>query len=130
MPSDMGDHRKNMNLEENETEKLFSYGTLQTEAVQLATFGRKLEGRPDSLTGYGLVMIQIEDQDFVASSGAALHRNVQFTGSATDLGEGTVFTLTRKALEHADAYEPAEYQRRLVQLKSGLKAWVYLSLHQ
>ena len=26
------------------TERLFSYGTLQTESVQLATFGRKLAG--------------------------------------------------------------------------------------
>ena len=28
-------------------EKLFSYGTLQQEGVQLATFGRKLEGMGD-----------------------------------------------------------------------------------
>lgn len=119
-----------MNPEEKEKENLFSYGTLQTETVQLATFGRKLEGKPDGLAGYCLAMIQIADQDFVASSGAAQHRNVQFTGSASDFVEGTVFTVTKKELEHADAYEPVEYQRQLVQLKSGLKAWVYLSLHQ
>src|SRR5438477_12567491 len=100
-----------MSLEEKETENLFSYGTLQTEAVQLATFGRRLEGKPEMLVGYSLTMIQIQDQDFVATSGTAHHRNLQFTDIASDLVEGIVFTVTKKELEQADAYEPADYQR-------------------
>ena len=119
-----------MGLEEKETEHLFSYGTLQTEAVQLATFGRGLEGKPDALVGYSLTMIQIQDQDFVATSGSAHHRNLQFTGIASDFVEGTVFKLTRKEVEQADAYEPAEYKRALVQLRSGMNAWVYLNIRQ
>jgi len=119
-----------MSLEEKETESLFSYGTLQTEAVQLATFGRRLEGKPDILVGYSLTMIQVEDQNFVALSDASLHRNLQFTGIASDLVEGTVFTVTKKELEQADAYEPADYKRVLVQLKSGMNAWVYLNIRQ
>ena len=65
----------------NETERLFSYGTLQTESVQLSTFGRRLDGGPDALVGYCLRMIKIEDQDFVAESGTEYHRNLEFTGS-------------------------------------------------
>ena len=114
-----------MSLEEKQTENLFSYGTLQREAVQLATFGRRLEGRPDLLVGYSLTMIRIQDQNFVAVSGAAHHRIVQFTGIASDLVEGTVFTVTKKELEQADAYEPAGYQRVLARLRSGMNAWVY-----
>jgi hypothetical protein len=114
-----------MSLEEKQTENLFSYGTLQTEAVQLATFGRRLEGRPDLLVGYSLTMIRIQDQNFVAVSGGAHHRIVQFTGIASDLVEGTVFTVTKKELEQADAYEPAGYQRVLARLRSGMNAWVY-----
>jgi len=34
------------------TEKLFSYGTLQIESVQLDSFDRKLIGQPDVLLGY------------------------------------------------------------------------------
>jgi gamma-glutamylcyclotransferase (GGCT)/AIG2-like uncharacterized protein YtfP len=117
-----------MGFEENETENLFSYGTLQTEAVQLATFGRRLEGKPDTLAGYSLTMIRIEDQNFVAMSGSADHRNIQFTGVASDLVEGAVFKVTRKELEQADEYEPADYKRTLVQLKSGINAWVYVNL--
>jgi len=116
-----------MSLEEKETENLFSYGTLQKEAVQLATFRRRLEGNPDILIGYSLTMIPIQDQNVVAKIGATHHRNIQFTGIASDLVEGTVFTVTRKELEQADAYEvPADYIRVLVQLRSGVNAWVYV----
>jgi gamma-glutamylcyclotransferase (GGCT)/AIG2-like uncharacterized protein YtfP len=119
-----------MSQAEKETESLFSYGTLQTEAVQLATFGRRLEGRSDVLVGYSLTMIRIKDQNFVATSGSAHHSNIQFTGLATDLVEGTVFTVTRKELERADAYEPAGYKRVLAQLGSGMNAWVYVNIGQ
>lgn len=109
-----------------QTEKLFSYGTLQTEAVQISTFGRLLEGRADTLTGYLLQLITIEDQDFVAQSGSAQHRNLQFTGDASDFVAGTVFSMTTEELEQSDAYEPDGYRRVLVQLTSGTDAWVYL----
>ena len=107
-------------------ENLFTYGTLQLEEVQLATFGRKLEGRPDVLIGYRLVKITIEDKDFVAKSGTAEHRNLQLTGNASDFVEGTVFNVTIEELERSDAYEPEGYERVLVQLKSGTNAWIYL----
>jgi hypothetical protein len=114
-----------MSLEE-ETDYLFSYGTLQREEVQLSTFGRRLKGRPDTLVGYSLKMIEIRDQDFVIASGTAQHRNLEFTGLASDGVEGIALRVTRKELEQADAYEPAGYRRVPVQLKSGLSAWVYL----
>ncbi|MCI0556824.1 MAG: gamma-glutamylcyclotransferase [Anaerolineae bacterium] len=117
-----------MSLEEKETESLFSYGTLQTEAVQLATFGRRLAGKPDALAGYSLKMVQIQDQNFVATRGAAHHRNAQFTGISSDFVEGKVFTVTKKELEQADAYEPADYKRVLAQLRSGVNAWVYVNI--
>jgi hypothetical protein len=113
---------------DHETERLFSYGTLQTETVQLSTFGRRLAGSPDALAGYRLRMIKIEDQDFVATSGAEYHRNLEFTGRASDFIEGTVFFVTQQELEQADAYEPEGYKRVRVQLRSGTEAWVYQSI--
>ena len=115
---------------DHETERLFSYGTLQTETVQISTFGRRLAGNPDALVGYRLRMIKIEDQDFVATSGAEYHRNLEFTGSASDLVEGTVFSVTQQELEQADAYEPDGYKRVRAKLHSGIEAWVYLDLLQ
>jgi len=109
-------------------EELFTYGTLQLEEVQLETFGRRLEGRPDALIGYRLVMITIEDEAFVIKSGTANHRNIQFTGNPSDVVEGKVFTVTTDELGRGDAYEPEGYARVLVTLKSGTSAWVYLNL--
>jgi hypothetical protein len=115
-----------MNPNESDTELLFAYGTLQTEAVQLSTFGRTLAGTGDALPGYRLQMIRIEDEDFVATSGTADHRNLEFTGDPADAVAGTLFKVTHSELEQSDAYEPAGYKRVLVQLRSGLNAWVYL----
>lgn len=116
-----------MDHELKKTERLFSYGTLQTEPVQLSTFGRRLDGNPDALIGYRLRMIQIMDQEFVATSGAEYHRNLEFTGNASDVVEGTVFAITEQELKQADAYEPDGYERERVSLRSGTEAWVYLT---
>jgi gamma-glutamylcyclotransferase (GGCT)/AIG2-like uncharacterized protein YtfP len=108
---------------------LFSYGTLQSEAVQLAAFGRTLNGQRDALAGYRLAMAETRDHAFIATTGATHHRNLEFTGDASDLVEGTVFSVTEHELEQADTYEPFDYKRTLVQLHSGLHAWVYLSVN-
>lgn len=115
--------------DQEQSELLFSYGTLQNESVQLATFGRRLKGTREALRGYRLHIVRINDQQFVATSGTADHRNLEFTANPSDIVEGTVFTVTHAELQHADAYEPDGYTRELVQLTSGLNAWVYL-LHQ
>lgn len=115
-----------MTSAEHATENLFSYGTLQLEEVQLETFGRKLDGQPDTLPGYKLVMITITDEAFVVKSGAASHRNLEFIGAETDIVEGAVLHITQKELEQADAYEPEGYTRVRVQLSSGTSAWAFI----
>lgn len=117
-----------MRLEE--TEYLFAYGTLQTEAVQLATFGRRLAGRSDALVGYRLILVEIADEDFAVSSGSVQQRSLQHTGCPTDFVEGTVFKVTQQELEQADGYEPADYHRVQVELRAGRRAWVYAQISQ
>ena len=117
-------------MKRQDEERLFSYGTLQAEAVQIETFGRTMSGRADALVGYRLVMVRIEDQEFVVKSGTADHRNLQFTGNDADLVEGTVLTLTVDELHESDAYEPQPYQRIRVRLRSGTNAWVYIANQQ
>lgn len=85
-----------------------------------------MEGKTDALVQYRLTTVRIEDEDFVVASGTAIHRNLEFTGDASDIVEGITFTVTHSELQQADAYEPAGYTRTLVQLRSGLNAWVYL----
>ena len=115
-----------------ETENLFAYGTLQSDGVQLATFGRRLDGTADRLIGYRVTLIPagipISNHKLPATTGATHHRNIQSTGVASDVVEGTVFLVTTNELERADAYERlADYKRVRVQLASGKSAWVYVN---
>lgn len=115
-----------MSIEAANTEHLFSYGTLQSESVQLATFNRKLEGKPDVLPGYVLTKIEITDPEVVAKTGDTHYRNIRYTGVSTDLIHGTVFKVSKTELEQADAYEEDAYYKRVqVELRSGTNAWVY-----
>ena len=104
---------------------LFSYGTLQEEAVQLSTFGRRLVGQPDQLVGFEQSLLRIEDPEFVSTSGKALHAIVRFNGRDDSRVTGTVFEVSDGELADADAYEPDGYQRVSTVLASGKAAWVY-----
>ena len=107
-------------------ELLFSYGTLQLEAVQMATFGRHLSGTSDALRGFELALLKIEDQTVVAISGKAHHTMAKFTGRESDVIPGTVFTVTPDEILNADKYEVAAVKRVAVVLQSGVRAWAYI----
>ena len=93
---------------------LFSYGTLQEERVQLATFGRRLAGERDALPEY-------------EPSVAGPHANLTFNGRRDSRADGMVFDVTDAELAAADGYErTANYTRRMVTLTSGRRAWVYV----
>lgn len=98
---------------------LFSYGTLQLESVQLASFGRLLVGRPDTMPGFSKSMVEITDPDVIAKSGERFHPIVVPTGNPNDEVDGTVFEITPSELLAADQYEVADYKRVTVGLRSG-----------
>ena len=104
---------------------LFSYGTLQQEAVQMATFGRLLQGEPDELVAYEQALLKIEDPEFVATSGKTFHAIVKFNGRNDSRVSGTVFEISETELAKVDQYEPAGYKRIKATLASGKRAWVY-----
>lgn len=106
---------------------LFSYGTLQDPAVQMANFGRTLEGTPDVLTGFEIGEIEITDPEVIAESGLTHHLILHPTGDPADVVPGTVFRITEQELAAADLYEAEDYRRVLVPLTSGLEAWVYIA---
>jgi len=105
---------------------LFAYGTLRQKEVQLAIFGRVLEGRADVLPGYALSPLQITDPGVIATSGTANHTIARATGEQLDAVPGIVFRITQSELAAADAYEVADCTRVMVRLGSGLDAFVYM----
>ena len=106
---------------------LFSYGTLQQDDVQLATFRRLLHGQRDALPRFEQSLVKIEDPQVVAATGMRHYANVVFNGGNDSRVPGTVFEVTEAELAAADDYEePADYKRMIVTLASGKEAWVYV----
>lgn len=105
---------------------LFSYGTLQLPAVQLATFGRYLSGRPATLAGWAPARVPIPDPETARALGRTHHDNIIPTGDPSHRSAGTVFEVSEAELAAADGYEsPFGYHRERVTLASGEPAWVY-----
>lgn len=75
---------------------LFSYGTLQQEEVQLSTFGRQLKGSPDSLVGFLVAEVRIEDSEVIEKSGKIFHPIARKTGAFNRLIPGTVHEITEE----------------------------------
>jgi gamma-glutamylcyclotransferase (GGCT)/AIG2-like uncharacterized protein YtfP len=105
---------------------LFSYGTLQLEAVQMQSFGRLLEGRPDAMPGFKKEMLEITDPDVIKLSGERFHPVVIASANSSDEVAGKVFFISTEELAAADRYEVSDYKRIEVTLKSRIPAWVYV----
>jgi hypothetical protein len=105
---------------------LFSYGTLQRLDVQLATYGRPLDGSPDALLGYRLEVLPDRDPDAVRISGTRTHMVARRTGDPADRVTGVVFQLTAEELAATDKYEGSDYDRADLTLESGRRAFVYI----
>jgi hypothetical protein len=105
---------------------LFSYGTLQLREVQLANYGRPLDGSPDALLGYRLEVLPDRDPNAVRISGTKTHMVVRPTGDPADRVPGVIFMLTSAELGATDRYEGSDYSRAELTLESGRRAFVYI----
>jgi len=108
-------------------ENLFSYGTLQKETVQIELFGRLLNGAKDVLEGYKISSIEITDEAFLAKGEGKIQKILIPSKDDADVIEGTVFEISEAELRLADAYEPDNYRRVKVTLRTGKQAWVYIA---
>ncbi len=111
-------------------ELLFSYGTLQQKDVQLANFGRELDGSHDLLPGYVVGEIEITDERVLRESGKRMHPILKYTGNPEDAVSGTVFEITARELAQADDYEVDAYQRISALLRSGRTCWIYADANE
>ena len=106
---------------------LFSYGTLQKKDIQLATFGRQLNGRADAIRGIVPRTVAVVDPEIRALTGESTHFDLEPTSDPQSTVPGTVFEITDEELRAADRYEElAGYQRIEVPLQSGGQSWVYV----
>jgi len=107
---------------------VFSYGSLQQEAVQLAVYGRTLRGEPDALVDWACSLIEVPKGHKAASTGVTHYANVTFARDCGSRVAGTALELTDAELAASDEYErEAEYVRVMATLASGRRAWLYVS---
>ena len=98
------------------TEYIFTYGTLQHEAVQWEVFGRLLDGTPTQLTNFELSQRKV----------AGTYPMLIPSPNTNDAIQGIVYSITPDELRKADDYEGDAYKRVSVKLVSGRSAWVYI----
>ena len=101
-------------------EKLFAYGSLQNEDIQKDLFGRILEGTAETLIGYVVKEIQIEEE-----FGMVHYPIITETHKLEDTINGMVYIISTKELHQSDLYEGLHYKRVEVHLQSNQKAWAY-----
>jgi gamma-glutamylcyclotransferase (GGCT)/AIG2-like uncharacterized protein YtfP len=106
-------------------ERLFSYGTLQRDDVQMALFGRLLKGAPDALIGFRQQLVVITDPDVLAKSEIS-HHPIVVPGCEDDQVPGTVIQITAEELAALDRYEVSDYKRVSASLASRLTTRVYM----
>jgi len=107
---------------------IFSYGSLQQEAVQLSNYSRVVRGDPDELIGWVRSEIAVPKWHKAAAAAISHYANVERSPESGRRVAGTVFELTDAELAATDTYElDAEYGRVLAELASGRSAWVYVS---
>ncbi|WP_256369129.1 gamma-glutamylcyclotransferase [Duganella vulcania] len=85
-----------------------------------------MAGRKDSLPGYRLSAVAIDDPAVVATGGKTQHPIVSRSGSPDDMVAGAVLAVTPDELHDPDRYEVAAYRRQSVTLASGTLAWAYV----
>ncbi|MBK0369864.1 gamma-glutamylcyclotransferase family protein [Flavobacterium agrisoli] len=102
-------------------EYLFAYGTLKDKNIQETIFGRLLKGTPDSLHGYAIQKISIEEE-----FGMEEYPIIVPSDDASTVIEGILYEISAFDLEKVDTYEGRHYKRIEVTLQSNTKAWAYV----
>ncbi|MBT8237088.1 MAG: gamma-glutamylcyclotransferase [Croceitalea sp.] len=95
---------------------LFSYGSLQDEAVQLRIFKRKLIGIAAILYGYHLV-----ENEYLGKFPV-----IYASTNSQNTVKGMVYEITKTELSLCDQYETDYYKRINIVLPLHPQAWVYV----
>jgi gamma-glutamylcyclotransferase (GGCT)/AIG2-like uncharacterized protein YtfP len=104
-------------------EKLFAYGNLREEEIQETVFGRLLQGVPQTLIGYVVKEIKIEEEYGIES-----YPIITATENREDTISGMVYEASFQELQLADQYEGMHYKRIKVQLESNETVWAFTAI--
>ena len=95
---------------------IFAYGTLKTAKIRKALLNRVVPSDKDTLSGFTLEKIYLDGIRYPIAVMDPFNKNQI---------HGEVFKVTLKEIQIIDDYESDAYQRIIVNLNSGRKAWIY-----
>ena len=96
---------------------VFAYGTLLDAKVRKDVIGYETTAYPATLKGYSLDRVVIDQVSYPA---------LVVDNTTNNRVQGEIFEIEQNDLILLDRYETKSYQRILVSLESGLKAWTYI----
>jgi hypothetical protein len=108
---------------------VFSYGSLQEEAVQLETFGRRLTGFPDALVGYETELVPVTRKDDPHYGRKTHHLNLKANGRAQSRVAGTALDVSDAELALTNRFEERSgYARIAARTAGGRDVWLYVAV--
>lgn len=99
------------------TENLFVYGLLKKPEIQKKIIGKIVEGSEDSIKGYKISQINIENEIFPI---------LIKSNNPRDFVVGLVLEVSDDELKKIDKFEGDDYKRKKIILNSGKESWVYV----
>lgn len=102
---------------DNQHQRLFTYGTLQVPSVQKLLVGREIPMTADALPGFIKKNVLLGD---------GVYPILTPDPGGANIIEGMVLDVTPEELRRFDIYETSAYKRIEVTLQSGALAWVYV----
>lgn len=106
------------------TTQVFSYGAFTQPQVHRRVYGRRLNGRLDSLHGYRLKLIDVPD-DVVETLGMT-KQPAAVAGESHDLIAGMRYEISNIELAAVESVNSGLFDRVWVKLASGERSWVFV----
>lgn len=98
--------------------KIFSYGTLWKEDIQISTFGRTFDVDPDMdyISGWDIIRIKMD----------GVYYNVAVEGDVSCVVMGAIVNIPDDLIDLVDKYEGREYKRINIKTLTGTDSQIYV----
>lgn len=105
---------------------VFSYGALARPEFQYSLFGELVAIAPARVRGFQLQQVPIPAEELLPTDRQPFRSVAVPAADQNSVVDGFVVRLSSAQIESADEFEAPEYERDVVVLEDGTRAWMYL----
>lgn len=106
--------------------RVFSYGALARPDFQRSLFGEIVPAETAKVRGFRLERVAIHAEDLLPTDREPFRSVAVPAADQNSVVDGFVIRLSPAQIKLADEFEAPEYQRGVVGLEDGSRAWMYL----